>query len=90
MLIYRINIRASGAITAVRRMATTANGKIEGAIPATEGATKPTEDVGFVIDKQPFTSVSEGKAEVLFPSSHDVFYNPVQEFNRDMRLVALP
>lgn len=37
------------------------------------------------IDKTPFTAVTEGKAEVLFPSSHDVFYNPVQEFNRDLR-----
>lgn len=37
------------------------------------------------IDKVPYTAVTEGKAEVLFPSSHDVFYNPVQEFNRDLR-----
>ncbi|XP_013784928.2 tRNA (guanine(26)-N(2))-dimethyltransferase-like isoform X2 [Limulus polyphemus] len=38
------------------------------------------------IDKTPYTVVTEGKAEVLFPSSHDVFYNPVQEFNRDMSI----
>lgn len=37
------------------------------------------------VDKVPYTVVTEGKAEVLFPSSHDVFYNPVQEFNRDIR-----
>lgn len=37
------------------------------------------------VDKIPYTVVTEGKAEVLFPSSHDVFYNPVQEFNRDLR-----
>lgn len=37
------------------------------------------------IDKVPYTVVTEGKAEVLFPSTHDVFYNPVQEFNRDLR-----
>ncbi|GIX86947.1 hypothetical protein CEXT_804111 [Caerostris extrusa] len=41
------------------------------------------------IDKTPFTSVTEGKAEVLFPSSHDVFYNPVQEFNRDLSIAVL-
>ncbi|KAG8177922.1 hypothetical protein JTE90_015357 [Oedothorax gibbosus] len=41
------------------------------------------------IDKIPFTAVTEGKAEVLFPSSHDVFYNPVQEFNRDLSIAIL-
>ncbi|KAF8778251.1 tRNA (guanine(26)-N(2))-dimethyltransferase like protein [Argiope bruennichi] len=41
------------------------------------------------IDKTPFTAVTEGKAEVLFPSSHDVFYNPVQEFNRDLSIAVL-
>lgn len=46
-------------------------------------------EVGFVVDTQPYTAVTEGKAEVLFPASHDVFYNPVQEFNRDLRLAAL-
>ena len=33
------------------------------------------------------TIVNEGEAEILFPSSNEVFYNPVQEFNRDMRSV---
>lgn len=62
---------------------------------ATEGKssvvseTEATEELGFVIDKRPFTSVKEGKAEVLFPSSHDVFYNPVQEFNRDLSVAVL-
>ncbi|KAH7950118.1 hypothetical protein HPB49_019771 [Dermacentor silvarum] len=41
------------------------------------------------IDKVPQTSVTEGKAEVFFPSSHDVFYNPVQEFNRDMSIAVI-
>ncbi|KAL1423409.1 hypothetical protein MTO96_021164 [Rhipicephalus appendiculatus] len=41
------------------------------------------------IDKTPQTSVTEGKAEVFFPSSHDVFYNPVQEFNRDMSVAVI-
>ena len=33
------------------------------------------------------TIVKEGQAEILFPSSNEVFYNPVQEFNRDIRCV---
>lgn len=43
------------------------------------------DEPGFVVDTRPFTTVTEGQAEVLFPASHDVFYNPVQEFNRDLR-----
>lgn len=30
------------------------------------------------------TVVKEGKASILFPSANEVFYNPVQEFNRDL------
>ena len=28
--------------------------------------------------------VKEGKAEILYPKGNNVFYNPVQEFNRDL------
>lgn len=30
------------------------------------------------------TVVKEGKAAICFPSANEVFYNPVQEFNRDL------
>uniref|UniRef100_A0A3Q3JZA8 Uncharacterized protein n=1 Tax=Monopterus albus TaxID=43700 RepID=A0A3Q3JZA8_MONAL len=32
------------------------------------------------------TVVKEGKAAILFPSANEVFYNPVQEFNRDLTI----
>ena len=32
--------------------------------------------------------VKEGRATILFPSRNKVFYNPVQEFNRDLRYLA--
>ena len=32
-----------------------------------------------------FTEITEGKATILFPRNGGVFYNPVQEFNRDVR-----
>lgn len=68
-------------------MATMKNGKVEstGINPGATGVTTIDEMLGITVDKRPFTTVTEGKAEVLFPSSHDVFYNPVQEFNRDIR-----
>ena len=35
-------------------------------------------------DTKEFYTVKEGQAEILFPKSESVFYNPVQEFNRDL------
>lgn len=28
--------------------------------------------------------ITEGRATVVFPNGNEVFYNPVQEFNRDL------
>jgi hypothetical protein len=39
----------------------------------------------FIIDTDSQTTVREGQASVKFPGVRDVFYNPVQEFNRDLR-----
>lgn len=33
--------------------------------------------------------VEEGKAKILYPVGHQVFYNPVQEYNRDMSVMML-
>uniref|UniRef100_A0A8C1Q7H9 tRNA (guanine(26)-N(2))-dimethyltransferase n=1 Tax=Cyprinus carpio TaxID=7962 RepID=A0A8C1Q7H9_CYPCA len=35
------------------------------------------------------TVVREGKAAILFPSANEVFYNPVQEFNRDLTCAVI-
>lgn len=32
-----------------------------------------------------FIEITEGRAKILFPDTNEVFYNPVQEFNRDLR-----
>ena len=37
-----------------------------------------------------FIPVTEGKATILFPEAGDVFYNPVQEFNRDLSSAPRP
>ena len=51
---------------------------------------KASETAGSVADKSPArledcVQITEGRAKILFPSSNEVFYNPVQEFNRDLR-----
>ncbi|XP_040891116.1 tRNA (guanine(26)-N(2))-dimethyltransferase [Toxotes jaculatrix] len=35
------------------------------------------------------TVIREGKAAILFPSANEVFYNPVQEFNRDLTCAVI-
>jgi tRNA (guanine26-N2/guanine27-N2)-dimethyltransferase len=41
------------------------------------------------IDISLYNTVTEGKATILFPKNNEVFYNPVQEFNRDMSIAAI-
>ena len=36
-----------------------------------------------------FKEVTEGKAAVLYPASESVFYNPVQQFNRDLSILTI-
>lgn len=36
-----------------------------------------------------FRVVSEGKAKLLYPENGQVFYNPIQQFNRDLSVLAL-
>lgn len=43
----------------------------------------------FTVDKTANTIVKEGSSEVVFPNSQDVFYNPVQEFNRDISIAVI-
>uniref|UniRef100_A0A452I4E7 tRNA (guanine(26)-N(2))-dimethyltransferase n=1 Tax=Gopherus agassizii TaxID=38772 RepID=A0A452I4E7_9SAUR len=35
------------------------------------------------------TVITEGKAKIIFPSANEVFYNPVQEFNRDLTCAVI-
>ncbi|XP_061209789.1 tRNA (guanine(26)-N(2))-dimethyltransferase isoform X2 [Neopsephotus bourkii] len=49
-----------------------------GSPPAPEGSPRASE-----------TLISEGRATILFPSANEVFYNPVQGFNRDLTCAVL-
>ncbi|KAI7860977.1 N2,N2-dimethylguanosine tRNA methyltransferase [Circinella umbellata] len=53
---------------------------------ATASKTTPSSND---IDISLYTPVTEGKATILFPKGNEVFYNPVQEFNRDMSIAAI-
>ncbi|KAH3681345.1 hypothetical protein WICPIJ_007698 [Wickerhamomyces pijperi] len=41
------------------------------------------------INLEDFNIVKEGKAEILFPKRVDVFYNPIQQFNRDLSSASI-
>lgn len=41
------------------------------------------------IDPKDFTVVTEGKADILFPKQEEVFYNPIQQFNRDLSVTCI-
>merc|ERR1719391_1556855 len=43
----------------------------------------------FRVNENGWWVVKEGSAEILFPSAKDVFYNPVQEFNRDLTVAVI-
>jgi tRNA (guanine26-N2/guanine27-N2)-dimethyltransferase len=40
-------------------------------------------------DESKFNLISEGKAKAYFPKNENVFYNPIQEFNRDLSIAVL-
>lgn len=35
------------------------------------------------------TTIKEGQAEIIYPAGNEVFYNPVQEVNRDLSIVII-
>ncbi|XP_075758554.1 tRNA (guanine(26)-N(2))-dimethyltransferase isoform X2 [Pelodiscus sinensis] len=59
----------------------------EGQPPASD----PVVDAGSCAGpmKTGETVITEGKAKIIFPSANEVFYNPVQEFNRDLTCAVI-
>ncbi|SCV04400.1 LAMI_0H15830g1_1 [Lachancea mirantina] len=41
------------------------------------------------LDIDKFSVVTEGKASILFPEKETVFYNPIQQFNRDLSVTCI-
>ncbi|OBA20658.1 TRM-domain-containing protein [Metschnikowia bicuspidata var. bicuspidata NRRL YB-4993] len=41
------------------------------------------------VNPEDFTVVKEGKATILAPKEDKVFYNPIQQFNRDLSVMAI-
>ncbi|KAM4611712.1 tRNA (guanine(26)-N(2))-dimethyltransferase [Polymixia lowei] len=65
-------------------------------VPSAEGQNPTTNNTAPDAEKMAQTGllpgetvVREGKAAILFPSANEVFYNPVQEFNRDLTCAVI-
>ena len=41
------------------------------------------------LDESKYNIIIEGKAKSYFPKNENVFYNPIQEFNRDLSIAVL-
>ncbi|RKP36599.1 N2,N2-dimethylguanosine tRNA methyltransferase [Dimargaris cristalligena] len=54
---------------------------------ATEATTPQPTTTEY--DGQTYRLITEGQATILFPDTNEVFYNPVQQFNRDMSIAAI-
>ncbi|XP_021026344.1 tRNA (guanine(26)-N(2))-dimethyltransferase isoform X2 [Mus caroli] len=54
--------------------------------PAMENGTRSCEERP---PADPVATVTEGAAKIVFPSANEVFYNPVQEFNRDLTCAVI-
>jgi tRNA G26 N,N-dimethylase Trm1 len=52
-----------------------------------EAARARAATLGINVDD--FHVITEGKASILFPKENQVFYNPVQEYNRDLSIMML-
>lgn len=52
------------------------------------GAKCATEE-SSTIDLSQFKIVQEGEAKILFPNEESVFYNPIQQFNRDLSVTCI-
>lgn len=68
---------------AFNKVKTTLAGASNGSITASTGASAAN------IDVNDYNIVKEGKAEILFPKKETVFYNPIQQFNRDLSVTCI-
>lgn len=64
------------------------SGTAENTASEAKGA-ESTPTVTETWNGEQYTVIKEGQAKILYPAGHQVFYNPVQEYNRDMSVMML-
>ncbi|XP_053195426.1 LOW QUALITY PROTEIN: tRNA (guanine(26)-N(2))-dimethyltransferase [Scomber japonicus] len=83
-------LRSMEPLKAAQNLEVPAKSTAEGASASPTDAQIEPEDSSPPVGLLPGeTVVKEGKASILFPSANEVFYNPVQEFNRDLTCAVI-
>ncbi|CAL9730140.1 tRNA (guanine(26)-N(2))-dimethyltransferase, mitochondrial [Monosporozyma unispora] len=67
---------------AFNKVKTTFGGSNNGSITSTSASNSQ-------INVDDYNIVKEGQAEILFPKKETVFYNPIQQFNRDLSVTCI-
>ncbi|RCK66581.1 tRNA (guanine(26)-N(2))-dimethyltransferase, mitochondrial [Candida viswanathii] len=70
--------------TAATTTTTTPTTTVSPTPPPADNKISPTTTVS-----SEFNTVTEGKATILTPKADEVFYNPIQQFNRDLSIMAI-
>nr|CAG8532165.1 6388_t:CDS:10 [Entrophospora candida] len=60
-----------------------------GVINTNNYTTTTITEVEMEMNVEDYNVITEGKANILFPKNNEVFYNNVQQFNRDMSIAAI-
>ncbi|XP_067170691.1 tRNA (guanine(26)-N(2))-dimethyltransferase-like [Apteryx mantelli] len=79
---------AAAPLRLLRRLSAAAAAAMDGGSPNGSGPGRPPPDAGSPPGAGE-TLITEGRARIIFPSANEVFYNPVQEFNRDLTCAVM-
>ncbi|CCD27022.1 tRNA (guanine26-N2)-dimethyltransferase NDAI_0J01300 [Naumovozyma dairenensis CBS 421] len=88
--VYIFQETISLASTMIRAALTKIKSKINTYIPPIQSQTQAQSHVEHKpIHVEDYNIIKEGSAEILFPKTETVFYNPVQQFNRDLSVTCI-
>ncbi|XP_036158531.1 tRNA (guanine(26)-N(2))-dimethyltransferase isoform X2 [Myotis myotis] len=85
VLRFTLSLRSAGRLCSARFMEGPPHRPVSP--PAMENGTAPCGEKRPPDTQE--TTVTEGSAKIAFPSANEVFYNPVQEFNRDLTCAVI-
>lgn len=77
------------SLTRIIRSAKNMTSAIPAATATSAAAATLAAATDFPIDISQYNVIHEGKAEILTPKEDKVFYNPIQQFNRDLSIMAI-
>lgn len=83
MILYRGKPHFTMLRAAFNKVKTTFSGNNNTSFPSSSSDSNETLNI------DDYNIVKEGKAQILFPKKETVFYNPIQQFNRDLSVTCI-